>query len=290
MERNGGLRRREPNIWVPVLVIAAVLGLVVYFWPAAEKPGDTPPLQAPAPAPAEEDLLTPAPVVEEPQIRFPVPVPAQPEVSEAPEQITPQPSPVVDVGDDFIEEEFRHLYDEQKFGQLFLLKNIIRNLVVTIDNLTAVKLPQKFRFTEAPPGKFAVVKDAAGDEFMDPANYERYRLFLDLVDTADLKRFITFYVRYYPLFQQAYRDLGYPDRYFNDRFVAVLDHLQQAPEIRVPIKLVRPKVFYQFADPELEALSAGQKILIRIGPDQAARVKGRMAELRQALATLKKKN
>jgi len=53
---------------------------------------------------------------------------------------------------------------------------------------------------------------------------------------------------------------------------------------------VRPKVFYQFADPELEALSAGQKILIRIGPDQAARVKGRMAELRQALATLKKKN
>ena len=60
------------------------------------------------------------------------------------------------------------------------------------------------------------------------------------------------------------------------------------PVIRAPIRLVRPKVTYQFADPELETLSAGQKILIRMGPDNAVRVKARIMELRQALATLKK--
>ena len=38
------------------------------------------------------------------------------------------------------------------------------------------------------------------------------------------------YERLYPLFQQAYEDLGYPGKYFNDRLVEVIDHLLQTPE------------------------------------------------------------
>ena len=53
-----------------------------------------------------------------------------------------------------------------------------------------------------------------------------------------------------------------------------------APEPVGPIELTRPNVLYTFADPTLEALPAGQKLLIRMGPDNAAVIKAKLRELR----------
>jgi hypothetical protein len=63
----------------------------------------------------------------------------------------------------------------------------------------------------------------------------------------------------------------------------VIDHLLAARLIEGPVKLVQRKVLYEFADPELEALSAGQKIMIRIGPENAARLKAKLLEIRREL-------
>ena len=97
------------------------------------------------------------------------------------------------------------------------------------------------------------------------------------VDAASL---VAVYLRYYPLFQEAYADLGQSGRHFNDRMIHVIDHLLAAPEISSPIKLVRPKVQYRFADPGLEALSSGQKAMIRIGPAHAKTVKRKLRQIR----------
>jgi hypothetical protein len=59
-----------------------------------------------------------------------------------------------------------------------------------------------------------------------------------------------------------------------------LDNLLDAPDINEPIKLVQPKVMYEFADPALEARSAGQKIMIRMGSENAAKVKAKLREIR----------
>jgi hypothetical protein len=48
---------------------------------------------------------------------------------------------------------------------------------------------------------------------------------------------------------------------------------------------VRPHVLYQYADADLEALSSGQKILLRMGPQHRAAVRERLNELRDALGT-----
>jgi hypothetical protein len=40
---------------------------------------------------------------------------------------------------------------------------------------------------------------------------------------------------------------------------------------------------YTFADPALEARPAGQKLLIRMGPDNAAIIKAKLTELRTAI-------
>jgi hypothetical protein len=43
---------------------------------------------------------------------------------------------------------------------------------------------------------------------------------------------------------------------------------------------VQPKVLYEFADAELEARSAGQKLLMRMGAANAERVKTRLRQFR----------
>jgi hypothetical protein len=85
------------------------------------------------------------------------------------------------------------------------------------------------------------------------------------------------------LFQQSYQNLGYPNGYFNDRLVEVIDVMLATPEPKGPIKLVRPNVMYTFADPALEARPAGQKLLIRMGPENAQAIKAKLTELRSVI-------
>jgi hypothetical protein len=46
----------------------------------------------------------------------------------------------------------------------------------------------------------------------------------------------------------------------------------------------RPWILYEFADPQLAALPAGQKLLLRMGPVDARRLKARLAEFRKLIA------
>ena len=91
------------------------------------------------------------------------------------------------------------------------------------------------------------------------------------------------YVGLYPLFQRAYEELGFPGKYFNDRLIEAIDDLLETPELDAPVKLLRPRVLFEFAEPDLETRSAGQKILLRMGPENAARVKAKLWEIRREL-------
>jgi hypothetical protein len=60
----------------------------------------------------------------------------------------------------------------------------------------------------------------------------------------------------------------------------VIDMLLDTPQVSAPIELVRPNVMYVFADASLEARPAGQKLLIRMGPDNESAIKAKLVELR----------
>lgn len=107
--------------------------------------------------------------------------------------------------------------------------------------------------------------------------------YVKAAESIDTKRLAQFYVRLYPLFQQAFVEIGYPDGYFNDRLISVIDHLLAAPEPKSPVYLSQPRVVFEFAHPELEDLSAGQKILVRVGIGNAMRLKAKLREVRKAL-------
>jgi hypothetical protein len=133
-----------------------------------------------------------------------------------------------------------------------------------------------------PKGAF-LVERAGGAVTMAPRNADRYAPYLQVLQRVDPRALVAWYVRHYPLFQQAYRDLGYPKGYFNDRLIVAIDDMLAAPAPATPVQLVQPKVFYRYADADLEARSAGQKLLMRLGPADETLVKSKLRVLRGLL-------
>jgi hypothetical protein len=106
---------------------------------------------------------------------------------------------------------------------------------------------------------------------------------VQVLTAADAKTLVSMYRGLQPLFQQAYEELGHPNNLFNARLLEVIDHLLATPEPQGPVRLLQPGVFYKYADEELERLSAGQRLLIRMGPANAAAVKAKLREIQAEL-------
>ncbi|HSQ05058.1 MAG TPA: DUF3014 domain-containing protein, partial [Burkholderiales bacterium] len=181
-----------------------------------------------------------------------------------------------------LKEGFDSLWSARTTESVFRLKDLIRRIVATIDNLPRKKVAVRLLPVKQAAGKF-LASGSEDDLAIRPENAARYAVYVRLADAIDPGKLVALYVRFYPLFQQAYQDLGYPGGYFNDRLIVVIDDLLAAPEVQAPVKLVRPKVFYEFADPDLESRSAGEKILMRIGNENASRIKGKLREIRAEL-------
>jgi len=226
----------------------------------------TPPAAPPAPA------AEPAPPQPEHHpIEDALPQPATP--LPPPAATTPAPNP-----DDVVAESLIETIGRQAFTALFIRTDLIRHFVVTVDNLPREKIAYRLLPVKATTGKLTV--SGSGDTLaIAPANATRYTVYVQLADAINAEALVGLYVRHYALFQQAYRDLGYPDGYFNDRLVIAIKDLLAAPDLSEAPKLTQPSVWYQFADPQLESLSAGQKILVRMGPENASHIKNKLSEI-----------
>ena len=188
------------------------------------------------------------------------------------------------------------LLGRDKLAMFLQTDGFVRRVVASVDNLGRAHAPSRMWPVQPTAQRFVV--DGTGDAptTIAAANAARYSAFLAFAEAVPMEPAVALYARLYPLFQQAYEELGYPRRYFNDRLVAVLDQLLQAPEPAGPLQVkltpvntdvpnLRPWVRYEFVDPALEALPSGQKILLRMGPANEARAKALIRELRKRVAT-----
>ena len=260
-----------------VIVVLLLLAGLAYFFLQGEAPPppQVPPLQPQAQLPAAPEPIAPA----APPIQFPV----EQIVPEQMEEALAKEGEAAPDADALASQALAAAAPGGLIADVMLLPDLVRRIVVTVDNLPREKVARKLAPVRAARGPFIVAGEEGARRIGDD-NVARYHPFVKFAEAVDLSTLVKGYVRLYPFFQQAYRDLGYPNGYFNDRLVAVIDHLLAAPQPAGPIELVQPKVLYRFADPGLESLSAGQKIMIRMGSDNAARVKARLAALRRLLA------
>ena len=257
--------RRSPVAYALVAVLALAAGGGYYLWRMR-----APPTLPPTPEPTAR--TAPAPKAQaEPLIEHPVdPVPTSP------------PLPTLADSDPTIGSAFAAVFGKAQFEQFFVPENLIRHLVATVDNLPRKQAAARLMPVKPVPGPLRTSGKDAGLTIA-PDNAARYTPYLRVMDSVDSRKLVAVYTQFYPLFQQSYAELGYPSRYFNDRVIEVIDHLLATPDVKEPIVLTQPKVLYEFADPALQELSAGQKVLLRMGPDNETRVKAKLREIRKAL-------
>ena len=256
--------------WLVLLLLAVgAAGALWYFWDDINPPPEPP------------AVVDPQPSAEELAPREPL-HPIEP-LSLTPGEGDLVELPPLDESDSYFALALAAVFGDD-LGNLLDDEGLIDKSVATIDNLTRSHVAEKIRPVGRIQGTFVVAAAGAnGPYYLSPDNYRRYEPLVNMLTGADLDELATTYRRFYPLIQEAYTRLGYPDAYFNDRAIAVIDHLLATPEPEEPVQLVRPHVLYEFADPALEALSSGQKLLLRMGSDNAARVKSILTELRNRI-------
>jgi Protein of unknown function (DUF3014) len=284
--RDSTLVRSVP--YAIALIIMVAVGAGLYFWEGRtqreagrepQPPSQNVEVPQPQAPPQQQNAETPQPPAAasaEPEIRHPLPaVPP-------PAGLAGKPVPPLPESDPAMQAALAVPLGKQTAAGLVISNDIARRIVATVDNLPRQKAGTKLLPVKALATRM-ITRGKGEVVTLSPANYARYAPYVEFAQAVDVKQLVALYVHFYPLFQQAYEELGYPRKYFNDRLVDVIDDLLAAPDVHGPLRLVRPKVLYEFADPELEDLSAGQKILIRIGPDNAAVIKAKLRELRLEL-------
>ena len=129
------------------------------------------------------------------------------------------------------------------------------------------------------------MEERGEQRFLSPANFTRYDALGDALAELDTDALARWFNRYEPLLQQALSELGNGERNIRGLVLAGLDLMLAAPAPGGDIELVRPSVFYKFADPALEALPETQKLLIRMGPRNRELVLERVRKLRESLGS-----
>jgi len=251
------MRQSNNTLLIIVLVVAAAAGGLWYYWQGLSQPGAEPTITS------AEDPNTDSP----PRVG-----PIHPlELSEpSSEERQLVPLPALDDLDSY----------------LLARETLINRFVATVDNLPRSHVAERIRPVGGISGTFTVDRNSDDDALvLSPANFERYTFLIEMIQFADVDSIVDAYRRYYPLFQKAYVELGYPNGYFNDRLIEVIDHLVATPTAEQPIRLARPHVLYEYADAELESLSSGQKLLLRMGNEHADALRQLLIDFRGRVAS-----
>lgn len=196
---------------------------------------------------------------------------------------------------DRVEPAVDELVAPQAAAKFLQSADFAHHFVATVDNLGRSYAPASHWPVNPAPDRFTF-EERDGRTYITPDNYQRYTPLVQLAESLDARTVVDLYARMYPQLQAAYADIGFPKAYFNDRVIEVMGLLLASPEPSGPLEVehtevpnapapLRPWVNYQFADPALDALTAGQKIMVRVGPDNQRRLKAKLAELRQELLT-----
>jgi DUF3014 family protein len=254
---------RGPTVALAAIAIAAIVGAGGWYWWKHREPPFLPP---PPPAP---------------QVEAKPEAPIGPKHPIAVESAVPLPA--LKDSDGAVVHAGIELLGKDALQRFFNLEDLVRHIVVTVDNLPRETVAPRLN-PVAPMGGAFVTQGKEATLAISADNAARYTPFVHLIERLDAKKAASVYMHFYPLFQQAYEELGYPGKYFNDRLVEAIDNLLEAPEIDGPIALTVPHVLYEFRDPQLESRSAGQKALMRVGRANEAALKKKLRELRQEVA------
>ena len=270
--------------WGLVLVAIAAIAAVAYFM-VKDEVNVAPKLQnLPAPVAAQPAAVAePAKPAAKAVYNEPKPAPI------------PEPLPDLNQSDATVIAALKGL-NINGLVEMVIPEEILRKFVLAVKQVEEGNLLVDYRPITSPQGAFVAdsfnVKVSGGDlgeqqeveQFrVSPKNYLRYTLYVRVLAALDSDAAMSVYKRFYPLMNQAYQDMGVAGDNFHSVMIRAIDKVLAAPDASGDLLLVRPKVYYEFADPALEHLPGVYKLLLRMGPDNEAQIKSSLKNIRTRL-------
>ncbi|TLM75272.1 DUF3014 domain-containing protein [Microbulbifer harenosus] len=268
--------------WLIALLVLAAVMFGIYWFVVR----DTPKPEVPAPVTEPAPDTKPSVDLEEPS--EPV-IPPAPEPSPPKEE--PRKLPALNSSDSEARKDIISLSPDGALAQWIVPDEVVRKWVALVNTATKGDLMPKNRPFNNLEGNIAVKEletraDGQKVYVLSQENFQRYDQPVRLFAMVDTDKAVSLYQFWYPRLKQAYGELGLKNKNFHAAVLAAIDQALNAPEIEGPIKLVRPTVYYKFEDEKLEKMPGLHKLMLRIGPDNAARVKEKLRELKAGLQNL----
>ncbi len=160
-------------------------------------------------------------------------------------------------------------------------RNVLPRAATFLVSAASGSLPRKeFRFVSV-EDSYPVHSD--GERFFtDPYGYARYDAAVGAFTAVPADRVVGLFDLVEPLLAEALGQLG-ERRSPRELAKQALAEIQATPVLPERVELVRPKVYYKYADPDLESRSTLQKQLMRMGPENVRRIRAYADALSQAL-------
>jgi len=257
---------------IAIIVVLAVVAAGVYLVEKALHPASSANNPAAVATPASAAALASAATI----IQHPIT-----QASSGPAPASTAALPSLFDSDASVREAVQGMVDGGDLESLLVTTQIISRVVATVDALPRQGMGNTNILPLRTPRGAMQTQQANGMTLIAASNTDRYAPYMTVLEKVDPHTLVAWYKHAYPLFQEAYRQLGYPHGYFNDRLIAAIDDMLAAPDIHDPVAVTRSGAHYVFVDPTLQSLSNGQKLMVRLGPANEAQFKAKLRMIRE---------
>jgi hypothetical protein len=247
---------RTPRPLLPILIVIALVAIAGggwYWWRSNRAAGQ------PAASAANANANAPAP--------------------SATAERTPLPP--LDAMDPLVRQLVSALSSHPKIAAWLTTDDLVRNVVVSVQNVAEGPSPKRHLKVIAPEGAFVVV-NRGGRLVIDPRSYQRYDGHADAVGALDAAGTARLYETLKPRLDEAHKELD-PGGTFDATLQRAIVALLSTPVVDGPLRLEPGGGTYRFADPTLESLTPAQRQLLRMGPRNQRIVQQKLREIARQL-------
>ena len=254
-------RRRHqsplPRVLAALAILVVVLGLGWFWFQSRGEPEPTPP-------PVEETQ----PPVAEPGDTLP--------------DVPPLDLPELSASDEFIRQMVSRLSEHPQLAAWLATDELVHRFVRVVVDLAGGSNPAANVSHMRPEADFSV-RESEGRIYMAEASHERYDLLAATFASLDPEGTVRLYRQLRPLIDEAYAEMGIPDRSFHEMLEMAIENLLMVQPRDEPLELELVEGIYEYADPDLESLGGAEKALLRVGPENTRRIQEHLRVLRSEM-------
>ena len=190
--------------------------------------------------------------------------------------------PELNASDELVRRSVAGLSSRPEWAAWLVNDDMVRRFVVAVVAVADGRSPEAQLRSLVPKQPFTV-REEGERTVVDPESYRRYDVATATFTSLDTGGVARLYRQMHPLIEEAYRELGLPDRSFDETLAAAFDNLLTAGVPDTPLDVEPSEGVYVYSAPGIESLSPAEKQLLRMGPENARRFQAKLRELRAAL-------